>query len=314
MRILFAGTPKFAADHLKALIDGGREVVGVYTQPDRASGRGHRLSPSAVKTVAMEAGIPVEQPVSLRSPEAESVFRSFRPDVFVVAAYGLIIPENILNIPLYGCINIHGSLLPRWRGAAPVQRAILEGDDYTGITVMQMDKGLDTGVMLSRRMCPIAENETSGSLFEKLTVIGIRAMNETLDRLDAGITTGEPQNDDDAVYANKITKDDARIVFIRSADYIGRQVRAFNPDPGAWFTLDGQKIKVSAAHPDAGAPDSSESAPGTVLRADAGGIAVKTGDGTIILDVLQLPGKKAIPAKDILNGHRDLFRPGRIIE
>lgn len=254
MRILFAGTPKFAADHLKALIDGGREVVGVYTQPDRASGRGHRLSPSAVKTVAMEAGIPVEQPVSLRSPEAESVFRSFRPDVFVVAAYGLIIPENILNIPLYGCINIHGSLLPRWRGAAPVQRAILEGDDYTGITVMQMDKGLDTGVMLSRRMCPIAENETSGSLFEKLTVIGIRAMNETLDRLDAGITTGEPQNDDDAVYANKITKDDARIAFIRSADYIGRQVRAFNPDPGAWFTLDGQKIKVSAAHPDAGAP------------------------------------------------------------
>ena len=314
MRILFAGTPKFAADHLKALIDGGREVVGVYTQPDRASGRGHRLSPSAVKTVAMEAGIPVEQPVSLRSPEAESVFRSFRPDVFVVAAYGLIIPENILNIPLYGCINIHGSLLPRWRGAAPVQRAILEGDDYTGITVMQMDKGLDTGVMLSRRMCPIAEDETSGSLFEKLTVIGIRAMNETLDRLDAGITTGEPQNDDDAVYANKITKDDARIAFIRSADYIGRQVRAFNPDPGAWFTLDGQKIKVSAAHPDAGAPDSSESALGTVLRGDAGGIAVKTGDGTIILDVVQLPGKKAIPAKDILNGHRDLFRPGRIIE
>lgn len=314
MRILFAGTPKFAADHLQALIDGGREVVGVYTQPDRASGRGHRLTPSAVKVTAQAAGLPVEQPVSLRSPEAESVFKSFRPDVFVVAAYGLIIPENILNIPLYGCINIHGSLLPRWRGAAPVQRAILEGDDYSGITVMQMDKGLDTGVMLSRRMCPITEKETAGSLFEKLTAIGIRAMNETLDRLDAGITTGEPQNDDDAVYANKITKDDARIAFIRSADYIERQVRAFNPEPDAWFTLDGQKIKVLASHLDTEMTETAESAPGTILRSDAGGIAVKTADGTIVLDVLQLPGKKAMAAGDILNGHRDLFRPGRIIE
>ena len=300
MRILFAGTPKFAADHLQALIDGGREVVGVYTQPDRASGRGHRLAPSAVKVTAQAAGLPVEQPVSLRSPEAESVFKSFRPDVFVVAAYGLIIPENILNIPLYGCINIHGSLLPRWRGAAPVQRAILEGDDYSGITVMQMDKGLDTGVMLSRRMCPITEKETAGSLFEKLTA--------------AGITTGEPQNDDDAVYANKITKDDARIAFIRSADYIERQVRAFNPEPDAWFTLDGQKIKVLASHLDTEMTETAESAPGTILRSDAGGIAVKTADGTIVLDVLQLPGKKAMAAGDILNGHRDLFRPGRIIE
>ena len=233
---------------LQALIDGGREVVGVYTQPDRASGRGHRLAPSAVKVTAQAAGLPVEQPVSLRSPEAESVFKSFRPDVFVVAAYGLIIPENILNIPLYGCINIHGSLLPRWRGAAPVQRAILEGDDYSGITVMQMDKGLDTGVMLSRRMCPITEKETAGSLFEKLTAIGIRAM------------------------------------------------------------------KVLASHLDTEMTETAESAPGTILRSDAGGIAVKTADGTIVLDVLQLPGKKAMAAGDILNGHRDLFRPGRIIE
>ena len=163
-------------------------------------------------------------------------------------------------------------------------------------------------------MCPITEKETAGSLFEKLTAIGIRAMNETLDRLDAGITTGEPQNDDDAVYANKITKDDARIAFIRSADYIERQVRAFNPEPDAWFTLDGQKIKVLASHLDTEMTETAESAPGTILRSDAGGIAVKTADGTIVLDVLQLPGKKAMAAGDILNGHRDLFRPGRIIE
>ncbi|TRW48768.1 methionyl-tRNA formyltransferase [Aliidiomarina halalkaliphila] len=311
MRVLFAGTPDFAARHLQALLDtSDMEVVGVYTQPDRPAGRGKKLQASAVKELALKHEIPVEQPESLKSAEAQSQLASYQADVMVVVAYGLLLPKAVLDTPRFGCINVHGSLLPRWRGAAPIQRAIWAGDRETGVTIMQMDEGLDTGPMLAKSHIMICKTDTSASLYEKLAKLGPPTLIETLRALNTGDIRPTPQEDKLATYAKKLTKAEGAIDWNDSAAFIERCVRAFNPWPGSSFLFHGQPIKVWRSqvldHPLA-AP------PGTILRADKHGILIACGERALNLERLQPPGKKPMLAADILNARREEFAPGLVL-
>jgi len=295
VRLIFAGTPPFAAAALEALADAGHDIVCVLTQPDRPAGRGMKLTPSAVKAAAQARGLPVAQPASLKSPEAQAELAALQPDVMVVAAYGLILPQAVLDIPRRGCLNIHASLLPRWRGAAPIQRALLAGDVQTGITIMQMDAGLDTGAMLTKTVVPIRETDTAGSLHDALAAAGAQAIVAALSGLDG--LTPERQDAALATYAAKLGKEEAQLDWTQPAATLARAVRAYNPVPGAWTLLDGAPLKIWAAEATAGA-----GLPGTVLRADAEGLVVAAGDGALALREIQPAGSKRMPAAAFLAG------------
>ncbi len=307
LKLIFAGTPDFAARHLAALLSSDHEVVAVYTQPDKPAGRGQKLTASPVKELALAHDLPVYQPASLRNEAAQTELAALGADLMVVVAYGLILPKAVLDTPRLGCLNVHGSLLPRWRGAAPIQRAIWAGDAETGVTIMQMDVGLDTGAMIRKVSCPIAFDETSASLYDKLAELGPQALVDTLNAMAAGDTAAEAQDDALANYAQKLSKEEARIDWSMEAIAIERCIRAFNPWPISWFEVAEQTIKVWQA--EVIDSDHGQSA-GTLLKADKQGIDVATGKGVLRLLTLQPPGKKAMSVPDLLNSRRDWFEPG----
>ena len=309
MKVVFAGTPGFAAAHLQSIInDDGCEVVGVYTQPDRPSGRGKKITHSPVKTMALEHNIRVFQPFSLREPESQIVLAELNADIMVVVAYGLILPQAVLDTPRLGCVNVHGSLLPRWRGAAPIQRAIEAGDLSSGITVMQMDAGLDTGAMLTISQCPINKDETSLSLYDKLAALGADALTATLGKLKAGTAVGMAQNNQLASYAHKITKAEAQINWTDSAITIERIIRAFNPAPAAFSFLGDERLKIWSAV--AAATSNKKAIPGEIISAGSEGLLVKCGEGCILLKELQLAGKSRLPVSEILKARATSFASG----
>lgn len=301
----------FAAHHLRALIESEHEVVAVYTQPDRPAGRGKKLTASAVKSVALEHGLPVEQPASLKGEDAQAILRAYQADVMVVVAYGLLLPQVVLDTPRLGCLNVHGSLLPRWRGAAPIQRAIEAGDTETGITIMQMDKGLDTGEMLLKVPCPIEPSDTSAILHDKLMALGVPALLEVLMQLSlVSMIMGEEQEDALACYADKITKQEAQIIWDEPAETVVKKIHAFNPFPVAYTWLDNERIKVYSAtvvKKESGAPA------GQILSFDENGLQVACGHQSILIHTLQMPNKKAMAAQAIHNGYSDKFVIGQLL-
>ncbi|MBS4688343.1 methionyl-tRNA formyltransferase [Aeromonas sobria] len=307
LKLIFAGTPDFAARHLAALLSSDHEVVAVYTQPDKPAGRGQKLTASSVKELALTHNLPVYQPASLRTEEAQAELAALGADLMVVVAYGLILPKAVLDTPPLGCINVHGSLLPRWRGAAPIQRAIWAGDDETGVTIMQMDVGLDTGAMIRKVNCPISADDTSASLYDKLAELGPQALVDTINAIAAGETAADAQDDALANYAEKLSKEEARIDWSMDAVTIERCIRAFNPWPISWFEVADQTIKVWQAKVIASEHGQQ---PGTLLNADKQGIDIATGQGILRLLTLQPPGKKAMSVADLLNSRRDWFEPG----
>lgn len=296
LRVVFAGTPDFSVPALEAIAASRHTVVAAYTQPDRRAGRGLKLEPSPVKRAAAAHGILVEQPTTLKDPAVQARLAAWRPDAVVVVAYGLLLPQAVLDIPRLGCINIHASLLPRWRGAAPIQRAILAGDRQSGITIMRMEAGLDTGPMLSRQAIEIGLEETGGSLHDRLAALGADMIVSALDSLADGSAQFEAQDDALATYARKLSKAEAVIDWTQPAEVLVRQVRAFDPWPVAETRFDGQQLRVWAAHV---APAAGVAAPGTVLSCDAG-IAVMTGQDVLVVDRVQLPGKRPVAARDFL--------------
>ncbi|WP_029306209.1 methionyl-tRNA formyltransferase, partial [Aeromonas dhakensis] len=296
LKLIFSGTPDFAARHLAALLSSDHEVVAVYTQPDKPAGRGQKLTASPVKELALAHDLPVYQPASLRKEEAQAELAALGADLMVVVAYGLILPKAVLDTPRLGCINVHGSLLPRWRGAAPIQRSIWAGDAETGVTIMQMDVGLDTGAMIRKMSCPIAADETSASLYDKLAELGPQALVDTIDAMAAGDTAAEAQDDALANYAEKLSKEEARIDWSMDAAAIERCIRAFNPWPISWFEVADQTVKVWQA--EVITQDHGQRA-GTLLKADKQGIDVATGKGVLRLLTLQPPGKKAMSVTDL---------------
>jgi methionyl-tRNA formyltransferase len=302
LRIVFAGTPEFAVPPLEALRAAGHEIVAVYTQPDRPAGRGQALTASPVKRRALELGLAVEQPVSLKSPEAVDRLREFGADLMVVVAYGLILPQAVLDVPRLGCWNIHASLLPRWRGAAPIQRAILAGDASTGITIMQMEAGLDTGPMLLVRETPIGPREHGGALHDRLSVLGAEAIVAAIDAWQAGGLSPRPQPAEGATYAAKIRKEEARIDWTQPAVAIDAQVRAFNPWPVAETTWDGRQLRIWQSEPEAAAAQTG-AVPGTVLESAGGRIVVATGNGVLRLQQVQVAGRRAMSAAEFLNAN-----------
>ena len=300
LRIIYAGTPDFAVPALQALINSPHEVVAVYCQPDRPAGRGRKLVFGPVKQVAVNAGIPVEQPVSLKTTEEQAKLRAYQADLMIVAAYGLILPQAVLDTPKYGCLNIHGSLLPRWRGAAPIQRAIQVGDSETGVTIMQMAAGLDTGDMLYKMVCPITPSDGGQSIHDKLAQEGATALLHTLDLLVAGQLNPEVQDDSLANYAHKLTKAEAQIDWQQSAIEIDRMIRAFDAYPTAFTLYKGEALRFFSSSV---APNSSHNAqPGSVLAESKAGIDIATGDGVVRIHSLQLPGGKRLSVPEFLNG------------
>jgi len=313
LHIVFAGTPPFAATHLQSLVDRGYNVVGVMTQPDRPAGRGKRLQASAVKNVATVNQIPVIQPASLRGDDAVETLSAFTPDVIVVVAYGLILPERVLELPRFGCINVHASLLPAWRGAAPIHRAIASGDAESGVTIMQMDAGLDTGDMLLTRSIRIRDDHTTGSLTNELAVLGSDALDTVLTALEQYQANAVQQPDSGVSYAHKIDKAEAEIDWSESANVISRRIAAFNPAPVCFSFLNGQRIKLWLAQVDqrsneAGNPTSIS---GAIVETSKHGIVICCGgDSQLVVHSLQLPGKSPISAADALNGNADLLAVG----
>lgn len=300
MRIVFAGTPGFAATHLKALLKAGVEVVGVYTQPDRPSGRGKKLTASPVKVLATENGIEVFQPVNFKQESDREQLASLKPDLMIVVAYGLLLPQTVLDIPTHGCINSHASLLPRWRGAAPIQRAIEAGDLSSGVTVMQMEAGLDTGPMIQKIETPIMPSDTGGSLHDRLAELGSEAIVNTVRKFENGPVLKEIQDDSQTCYARKLSKEEALINWHQSAEVIIRTIRAFNPAPMCYTLLGDSRIRVLKAQL---YPKSHYSIPGTVLSVNSLGIMVACKENAVVLEQVTIPGKKPMMVSDLLNGN-----------
>jgi len=304
LRVVFAGTPTFAAAHLQQLLKSNHEVIAVYTQPDRPSGRGKRLTPSPVKQLALEHALPVLQPPTLRDKSAAADLAAFNADVMIVVAYGLLLPKEILETPRLGCINVHASLLPRWRGAAPIHRAIETGDASTGVTIMAMDEGLDTGPMLSKAAITISEEHTTESLTQALEILGGATLIATLDNLESSLETAITQPIEGVTYAHKVSKEEAAIDWCRSAEEISRKIRALTPAPGCFTVYDNERIKIWAARAEHTTAAAAEP-PGTLLAVTKEGLRVASGDGHLIITQLQLPNKKPMSLSDIMNGHKD---------
>ena len=312
MRVVFAGTPEFAAQHLQALLDTpSLQVMAVYTQPDRPAGRGKKLTASPVKRLAEQHQLPVYQPLSLKPEEEHTRLASLQADVMIVVAYGLLLPKEVLVTPKFGCINVHASLLPRWRGAAPIQRAIEAGDIETGVTIMQMDIGLDTGDMLIKAHCPIEPTDTAATLHDKLAKIGPPALLRYLEELAIGTAVAEKQDDRLSNYAPKISKEEALLDWSQPTSRIELKIRALNPFPVCYTTLAGERIRIWRATPMA--DTNSNARPGTICQANRNGILVQTGSGQLQINELQLPGKKQLCVVDILNAHAELFSPGKVL-
>ncbi len=302
LRTVFMGTPEFALQPLQGLLAAGVNLVGVYTQPDRPKGRGKKLAASPVKQLALEHGIPVFQPPKLRDLQAVEELQALQPDLIIVVAYGQILPKVALDIPRYHCINIHASLLPKYRGAAPINKVIIDGGTETGVTTMLMDVGLDTGDMLVKRSLNIGENETAGELHDRLALLGREVMEETLDQLCAGTLVAEKQDDALSCYAPMLKKEDGLIDWQRSAIEIHNQVRGLDPWPGAYTYLDGDVLKIASTAIDI----NTSGEPGTILSADKTGVRIACGEGVLIVGELQLPGRKRLAAMNFLSG-RPLF-------
>jgi methionyl-tRNA formyltransferase len=309
LRILFAGTPEFALPSLQALLESTHTICAVYTKPDSPSGRGLRVTKSPVKKFILEnySNIPLFQPLTLKDPSIREQIAAMQIDIMIVIAYGLLMPAEVIALPKYGCINIHASLLPRWRGAAPIQRAIIVGDTVTGVTVMQIDEGLDTGDMLYHKTCPILATDTARDLHDRLAILGAEALLETLQAIEMGKVQSTAQDPKQATYAAKVTKEDARINWHLTAEQLARQVCAFNPWPVAYTFLNYQPLRIWQAHPIAQhLPD----IPGKVIKSDEQGIDVVTGDGVLRLLTVQIPGSRTMSAKDFLNARGRLIIPG----
>lgn len=299
MRIVFAGTPDFAARHLEALLKASASIVGVYTQPDRPAGRGKKLQPSAVKQVALDNGVEVYQPLNFKADEDVQQLADLKPDLFIVVAYGLLLPQSVLDIPTLGCINSHASLLPRWRGAAPIQRAIEAGDDKSGVTVMQMELGLDTGPMLHKVDTPIMPSDTGGTLHDRLAQLGSQAVVDVVAKFAQGAVLGEVQNDELSTYAKKLNKDEALIDWRQDAQLVVQKIRAFNPAPMCYTLLGDHRIRILQAQV---YPKTHTTMPGTVISVNDMGIIIACGNMAVSLEQVQLPGKKPMKVADLLNG------------
>jgi len=299
LRIVFAGTPDFAATHLEALLNASANVVAVYTQPDRPAGRGKKLQPSAVKKVALEHNIDVYQPLNFKDQTDVDQLAALKPDLFIVVAYGLLLPQSVLDIPSLACINSHASLLPRWRGAAPIQRALEAGDAQTGVTVMQMELGLDTGPMLHKVETPIMPNDTGGSLHDRLAKLGSQAIVDVVAKYEKGPVLGEVQDDSLSTYAHKLTKQEALVDWRLDAQEVVQKIRAFNPVPMCYTLLGDNRIRILQAQV---YPKAHTAMPGTVLSVNEMGIIIACGNMAISLEQIQLPGKKPQSVADILNG------------
>jgi methionyl-tRNA formyltransferase len=308
MKIIFAGTPQFAATTLQALLASEHEIVAVYTQPDRPAGRGQKLQASPVKELAQQHQLPICQPQTLRQENEQTLLKNWQADLMIVVAYGLIIPKAVLETPKFGCINVHASLLPRWRGAAPIQRAILAGDAETGVTIMQMDEGLDTGSMLYKVTTPIANSDTSQTLHDRLATLGATALLKTLTELST--MQSETQIDADSCYAKKITKEEAAINWQDSAVNIDRLVRAFNPWPIAYSALEEKTLRIWQTEV-INTTTNEHTEPGTIIRVEKTGIDVATGEGVLRLLKIQLPGGKCLAVQDVLNAHAKWFAIGQ---
>lgn len=321
LNIIFAGTPDFAAQHLAALINSEHNIIAVYCPPDKPVGRGRKLTACATKLLALEHNISVEQPINFKAISDQEKLAQYNADIMVVVAYGLLLPEAILNAPRLGCINVHGSLLPEWRGAAPIQRSLEAGDEKTGVTIMQMDKGLDTGDMILTAECIIEQTDTSASLYEKLALLGPTALVDTLALMaqdDYNANEHRTSQDNNlATYAHKLDKTEAELNWQLNACELDRKIRAYIPWPVAQFTFtEGNtenkqhKVRVWQASTQNIDNIDSDKPTGTIISADKSGIVVATANGAICLEILQLPGKKALPVKDILNGRADWFKVG----
>ena len=307
LKVIFAGTPEFAATVLQSILGSRHEVIACYTQPDRPAGRGRKLTPSPVKALATEHHIPVFQPLNFKQAEDVEQLHALEADLMVVVAYGLILPKAVLDAPRLGCINVHASILPRWRGAAPIQRAIAAGDRESGVTIMQMDVGLDTGDMLIKEYTPIQAGDTGGSLHDRLADIGSTAILQALDQIAAGKAQAEPQDDSLATYAHKMTKEEGKLDWQRPAVELNNLIRAFNPWPVTHTELDGKTLRVWQSTV---VEATTDKAPGTLLAAHKDSLDVATGEGVLRLTELQLPGAKRLPVSAILNAKADWFPVG----
>ena len=313
LNIIFAGTPDFAAQHLQALLDSEHNVIAVYTQPDKPAGRGKKLQASPVKQLAEQHQIPVYQPKSLRKEEAQAELKALNADVMVVVAYGLILPQAVLEAPKYGCLNVHGSILPRWRGAAPIQRAIWAGDQQTGVTIMQMDVGLDTGDMLHKVTTPILSTETSASLYAKLAELAPPALLEVLNGLATQQFKPEKQDESLANYAEKLTKEEAKLDWMLSAAQLERNIRAFNPAPIAYLIVNVNGVEERVKIYQAQVLPHQEKTAGMVLKVSKNGVEIATTEGVLNITQLQPSGKKPMSVQDFLNGRADWFKVGETL-
>ena len=310
LNIIFAGTPEFTLPCLDALAASKHHLTAVYTQPDRPAGRGRALQASAVKTWALARDLPVYQPLNFKDSQAKADLAALSPDLLVVIAYGLILPQAVLDIPRLGCINVHASLLPRWRGASPIQQAILHGDHETGITIMQMDAGMDTGAMLTQTSCPIYSKDTAEHLHDRLAQLAAKPLLDTLDQLATGHIQAEQQNNALVTYAPKIKKEDAAINWSQPAIEIDQQIRAFNPWPITWTHVGDQVVRIHQAQV---IEKDSSSLPGTILSLDKQGLLIATGKDALLVDILQFPGGKALSVGDWLNAGRTQLHVGLVL-
>ncbi|MEX2130974.1 MAG: methionyl-tRNA formyltransferase [Pseudohongiellaceae bacterium] len=309
LRIAFAGTPAFAATHLQTLLTSAHQVIAVYTQPDRPAGRGKQLHASPVKALATQYDTPVLQPLSLKDPIEQSRLNNLQPDVMIVVAYGLLLPPAILSVPRYGCLNVHASLLPRWRGAAPIERAILAGDAETGITIMQMDAGLDTGAMLHKTSVKIAARDNRQMLEEKLAQVGTKSLIYVLDNLESLRSRAQPQDNAKATYAAKLVKEEAKIDWRQTAENIDRQIRAGFGRLPAYTTVEDLRIQILQATPD---QKQTGGTPGTIISTVNGALQIACGKGSLAVTQVQLAGKNPVSVSALLNSPREEFLPGRI--